>query len=1215
MCWIIFHNGKRKYISVSAAPVFNSAKNVIGAVATFEDVTEKKISDERFAQEAYKNEMLLQTASDGICITDRKGKIILANESFAKITGYAADELAQKYLSDLGVKAPIERFEKGMESLSGGGNIIQSKYKRKNGETVEVEINPKYVEIGNESFVYASVRDVTQRKQQETEREAVGLLSGLFLLQKSNSDLFQIAAKILAEKFEFPIAGILLYNSAAKLIRYVGIYGIHDESMPKNKPLEKSIAEESIITGKPFVEYNISCNKKLQKTYWAGKGVETVIVVPIKNDKEIIGAVILADTKEHKQHPAISALKVAANQIALGFTQRAMVEQLQESEQKFRKLFTESTNGIAVHEIITDEQNKPIDYRFLSVNPAYETMTGIKRDAVIGKTVKEIMPGGETFLIETYGRTAVTGIPISFERYSEEAQKYYSISVFQNEERQFTVLLQDITEQKISEQEKEIASQQRDAVLAQMRLILENMPIGCFLTTSDIKVTYWNKEAEKIYGYTAEEIIHKNPLDFIIKNEDKELFVRHYNLAAEKNIVLNKQSYGITKAGETIFCNWHAVALRDSSGNIIGYLGMAHDITKMQESEQSIRKLSRAVEQSSASVIITDNNGSIEYVNSAFEKITGYTLDEVLGENPRILQSGLTPADVYEDLWRTVTAGATWNGILCNKKKSGDIFWENVTIFPVLDDSGARTNYIAIKEDISDRKKIEKELAGAEERYRKFFNEDITGDFIAQPDGTITLCNNSFAKMFGFVSVQDAMQKNLFELFADKNFGILIPDILRKKKKIEYQEAEGISADGKQVFFIYTISADFNSFGELTELKGYMLDNTERRMAEHQLRQTQKMDSIGKLAGGIAHDFNNIVNNVLGFTAQIKKYSHDQAKVLRYAATIEKSAARGADLAVNLLSIYKHKKREDAPIAVADVVQEISTVCVETFPKHISVNAVLDPNVGCVKGDRSSIYQILLNLTVNARDAMQDETKKGTLTIRAERRRMGEEVHPQLVLSDVEYCTVLTISDTGMGMSNEVQEHIFEPFFTTKEKGKGTGLGLSVVYSIVKEHKGTIWVTSESGVGSTFTVYLPETEPDKVKGKKMEIKKQGNNQIILLVDDEEDMQNLGREILEEAGYKVLIAENGFKAVDIYKERGSEIACVVLDFVMPRMDGAQTYLELRKLNKKIKAVFCTGFTPSDVMTYLLESEHLTAIKKPFDLEEFVARVEEVLYSER
>jgi CheY-like chemotaxis protein len=304
---------------------------------------------------------------------------------------------------------------------------------------------------------------------------------------------------------------------------------------------------------------------------------------------------------------------------------------------------------------------------------------------------------------------------------------------------------------------------------------------------------------------------------------------------------------------------------------------------------------------------------------------------------------------------------------------------------------------------------------------------------------------------------------------------------------------------------------------------------------------------------------------------------------------------------------------------VGNVIEEVASLCRETFPKNIAVARVVDEPLDPVIGDHGELYQVLLNLCLNGRDAIlaRGNLSGGKLSIEAHNATIGQYVNAQMFEADVTSCIEIRVTDNGIGIPRAIRDRIFDPFFTTKERGRGTGLGLSVVYTIVRSHHGVMEVESEEGVGSTFRVFLPsrkgnvmqmgspEPEPMILTGKES----------IMIVDDEESMQELGRELLEEQGYRVIIAGNGHEALELYRDRVKEIDLVILDLVMPGMDGGQTFLELKKINPGIRAFFCTGFMPDQVITALLEEERLRAIQKPFDPQTFLRIVRQVLDESR
>jgi hypothetical protein len=384
-------------------------------------------------------------------------------------------------------------------------------------------------------------------------------------------------------------------------------------------------------------------------------------------------------------------------------------------------------------------------------------------------------------------------------------------------------------------------------------------------------------------------------------------------------------------------------------------------------------------------------------------------------------------------------------------------------------------------------------------------------------------------------------------------------------------------------------------------------DVTERNRLEDQLRHSQKMESIGTLASGIAHDFNNILNGVLGFTGQLKKYSSDPEKVARYTQTIEQSAHRGAELCSQILSFARKSSREQVPTDVASVVSEVVNVCRETFPRTIGLSTSSEDGLAPVLGDRSELYQVLLNLCVNARDAVIARFPDGGGNVRVEARNTVADpgLPPSSRLRAGDACVELRVSDNGTGMSAEVREKIFDPFFTTKSRGQGTGLGLAMVYTIVQNHGGILSLESEEGVGTTFRIAFPVSEkPVEAArpGPATELqapRAAGHNELILIVDDEPTMLDLAKELLQEQGYSVITAANGREGIEAVRQRAAAVRLVLLDLMMPEMDGVAALREMRKIRSDIRALFCTGYMPEDVRHRLPAEEHNNILQKPFD----------------
>jgi PAS domain S-box-containing protein len=723
-------------------------------------------------------------------------------------------------------------------------------------------------------------------------------------------------------------------------------------------------------------------------------------------------------------------------------------------------------------------------------------------------------------------------------------------------------------------------------------------------------ITFLNTVAEELTGWRTDEATRR---------QLSEVFHTAFENVAGR---AGGPTVLVRKDGKRIPIEESAAPIKDSRGQTKGIVVVFRDVTDQRRAQDALHvseeRLAGIIASAMDAIVTINGQQQIVLFNAAAEQMFRCSAHEAVG---RPLEEFLPSR--FRDMHRHHVAeygrsGTTKRrmgspGTVIGLRRDGTEFPMEASISQI--EAAGERLYTVILRDITERYHAEQALRESEERYRRFFEDDLTGDYIARADGTILDCNPAFARMLGFQNTQAARQCNVLSLYPSVEARERFFSLLQSRGRVEEYEKDLVRPDGQTIHVVENTYGVFGRDGRLVETKGYMYDITERKRLEEQVRQTHKMESIGTLASGIAHDFNNILNNVIGFIMQIKKHAYEPEKVLKYSQTIEKSATRGAELSAQLLSFARKTKRENVPVNVAQIVDEVYSLCGETFPRNITMSRHLDVDLLSVLGDYGELYQVLLNLTVNARDALTARGTgiQGAVSIGAFNGRIGERISGQMLATQTDRYVELRVSDNGIGIPKEMRERIFDPFFTTKERGRGTGLGLSVVYTIVRNHHGIILIDSEEGEGSTFHVYLPAvdrvTAPSVVSG--VIRPPAGRQECVLLVDDEESMQELGRELLEEEGYRVLIASNGQDAIHLYRQRSAEIQLVILDLVMPGMDGGQTYLELRKINPDLKVFFCTGYMPDQVISALLEEERLKALQKPFNPENFVQMVREVL----
>lgn len=510
------------------------------------------------------------------------------------------------------------------------------------------------------------------------------------------------------------------------------------------------------------------------------------------------------------------------------------------------------------------------------------------------------------------------------------------------------------------------------------------------------------------------------------------------------------------------------------------------ELAERIKAEERLRKLYVAVEQSPASILITDTHGTIEYVNSHFTALTGYSFDEVVGKNPNILKTGETTRDEYQQLWETILAGGEWHGEFRNRKKNGDLYWEQALIAPIRDNNGTITHFIAIKEDV-----------------------------------------------------------------------------------------------------------------------------TERKQLESQLWHVQKMDAIGQLAGGIAHDFNNILAAIVGYAGIMRLKLPDDSSLKRNAEQIAAAAERGAALTKALLAFSREQVSHPAIVDLNEVISRVHQLLHWLISENVHIEIDLEQKGVPALVDSGEIEQVLMNLSTNARDALPSG---GTIAIRTEVATIDSDFILAKGFGISGKYALITFSDNGEGMSAEVARHVFEPFYSTRAFGKGTGLGLSIVYGIIKKHNGYIVCNSTLGLGTVFQIYLPLMDPvdavsrENVQQKVVEAR---TGDYILLAEDNETLRLLDRRILEEFGYSVIEAVDGEDALEKFRGHREQITLVILDVIMPKMNGRDVYDVIKSIDPKTRILFCSGCTEELMVSRGELDEGIPFLSKPFTPKELLMKIREVL----
>ncbi len=741
------------------------------------------------------------------------------------------------------------------------------------------------------------------------------------------------------------------------------------------------------------------------------------------------------------------------------------------------------------------------------------------------------------------------------------------------------------------------------------RELIERAPIGIYRTTREGRFRYANAAFARMLGYASvEELVALDiPSQVYYEPADRERILEEYRrLGALHGYEVRLRR----KDGSPLWVRYDMQHVRGETPGSTEMEGFVADISESKKAEEELRKLSRAVEHSPASVVITDLKGNIEYVNPMFTRITGYSREEALGQNPRILKSGELPREAYVALWDAITHGREWHGELHNRRKDGTLFWEFASISPVVDANGRTTHFIAIKEDITARKGAEAALAKSELYYRSLIEHALDLTVVLAPDGTALFVSPSVERLLG-IRAEDARGRNVFDLIHRDdapNVKARIAGVLSRGARFEHIEFRARHADGTW----RTLSAIGKPLPPETGIAGLIInarDLSERQELEAQLRQSQKMEAVGRLAGGVAHDFNNLLTAILGYTELLlSDVGPDDPKAAELNEILA-AAQRAASLTRQLLTFSRKQVEQVEVVDVGATVRGMEQMLRRVIGEDVIFKTVVPDDLGQVRADRSQIEQVLLNLVVNARDAMP---KGGTIRVDAANvARVGPDPAPDGPRDS--FWVLVSVTDDGVGMSDETLRHIYEPFFTTKPKGKGTGLGLATVYAIVHQAGGFTEVASEPGKGTTFRVFLPRAEETPREARKRSGAHRrplaGGTETILLVEDEGLVRKLAADVLRGRGYTVLAAASGPEGLALAEANAAAIRLVVTDVVMPGMSGPELAAQLAARALTFPVLYMSGYADSDSGALLPAGAPL--LQKPFSPDALARRVRAAL----
>ena len=730
----------------------------------------------------------------------------------------------------------------------------------------------------------------------------------------------------------------------------------------------------------------------------------------------------------------------------------------------------------------------------------------------------------------------------------------------------------------------------------------------------DLRILEVNDAAISHYGYSREEFLGMS-ISELRPQEDVPRLLEEISRACEGGQYRGEWKHKL-QGGQLIDVEvfWHSVQFRGREAR----LAVIRDITKQKEAEEALRKAEQKYrlifEEALVGIYQSTPDGRLLSANRAMARMYGLdTPEEFVAYITDVqFQIYVDPSRRTEYKRLMAEEGGVRNFEVHVYRKNGTKMWLSVNGRAVRE-GDTIVRYEGSAEDITERKHLEDQLRLAQEQYREIFDNAVVGIFQSTPEGRYLAVNRAMAKMLGYDSPQELIESITDisrQVYVDPDFRNVLKEQAKSNGIVTNLECHVYRKDGSKAWFSVNLRAILQD-GQIVRYEGTNEDITQRKLLEDQLRQSQKMEAVGLLAGGIAHDFNNALGVIMGYSDLLQSNLSPQSPLHRHAEEIAKAGRRAAALTRQLLAFSRKQVIQPVVLDLNSATHELEKMLRRLIGEHIEIAFQRDPALGLVRMDPGQVEQVLMNLCVNARDAMPDG---GKLCIQTANVELDETYAKQTVFVLPGSYVMLCVSDTGCGIGQETQRRIFEPFFTTKEPGKGTGLGLSTVYGIAKQNGGYIIVYSEVEKGSTFRLYLPrlgvsaKLHAEALLPEAVAI----GTETVMVVEDEEALRVLARTCLESNGYTVLDAPDAATALRLAENDGRGIDLLLSDVVMPGMGGRDLANRLQVLHPNVKVLFMSGYTNDLIDRHHVLEPGTEFLEKPFTLHNLLSRVGKVLH---